>query len=197
MGRIVLAYHGCDITTRDGLVRGDILPEISRNPYDWLADGMYFFEGDQVRATKLAETSHSRPENRLTKRPIATPAVVGAALDIDRWFDLTTQDGINNFTIAAANFTAARESDGATLPVNRAAFHGDTDLLHRVFDRAVSQAVHTALQLVHRNAFSEGNTELIVATARPHDRQAHPGTRGTGGNRCPPLPSLFFRFRGD
>ena len=60
MGQIVLAYHGCDVTVRDGLVRGELTPRISSNAYDWLGDGLYFFEGDHNRALKLAMFAHAQ-----------------------------------------------------------------------------------------------------------------------------------------
>ena len=82
MGQILIGYHGCDITTRDGLVTGRLQPKPSQNPYDWLYDGMYFFEGDSARALKLAKAASGRPTQSLTRQPIATPAVVGVVLDI-------------------------------------------------------------------------------------------------------------------
>ena len=37
-GRLLVAYHGCDITTRDDLVTGKLADlDHSKNPYDWLA----------------------------------------------------------------------------------------------------------------------------------------------------------------
>lgn len=165
MGRIVLAYHGCDVTTRDSLVRGDSSPRLSKNPYDWLGDGMYFFEGDAERALKLASASHAHPDRLLTRHPIATPAVVGAVLDVDRWLDLTTQDGIANFTAAAANVMAAHESGGTDLPRNKPSFPGDEDMLHRGFDRAVCQMVHALRDIAHGKALQSGHTAHIVATA--------------------------------
>jgi hypothetical protein len=165
VGRIVLAYHGCDVTTRDGLVRGNITARISTNTYDWLGDGMYFFESDPERALKLAETSQKNPEKLLTKNPIATAAVVGAVIDADRWFDLTTQVGITNFTTAANNVVAAFKSGSAQMPVNHAAFDGDEELLHRGFDRAACQMVHAGLAIAHKEALIAGKTDDIVATA--------------------------------
>ena len=60
MGQILIGYHGCDITTRDGFVSGTKNPKISRNSYDWLYDGLYFFEGDCDRALKLATAASER-----------------------------------------------------------------------------------------------------------------------------------------
>lgn len=67
MSRLVLAYHGCDITTRDGFVRGEIKPRISSNTYDWLGDGIYFYEGDWGRALKLAQFAHDNASLLLTR----------------------------------------------------------------------------------------------------------------------------------
>ncbi|WP_436076147.1 hypothetical protein [Acidovorax delafieldii] len=165
MGRIVLGFHGCDITTRDGFVRGEIKPIISSNPYDWLGNGFYFFEGDWSRALKLAKSSHERPALLLTRKPIATPAVVGAVLEVDRWLDLTTQAGIADFTRAAEALVSGSEERGTPQPHNKAAFDGDKDLLHRAFDKAACNMVHVFRGLLHEQALKDQVTEEIIASA--------------------------------
>jgi len=165
MGRIVLAYHGCDITIRDGFVRGEITPKISSNQYDWLGDGLYFFEGDSNRALKLAQFAHDHPNLLLTKKPISTPAVVGAVLEVDRWLDLTTQAGIENFTHAAQAVVDGSAKQGTPLPKNKAAFDGDKDLLHRAFDKAACDMVHAFRRFVHDQALQDQDTSAIVASA--------------------------------
>lgn len=163
MGQIVLAYHGCDITIRDGLVRRVIEPKISNNPYDWLGKGLYFFEGDFLRAKKLAQNSHERNLQLLTRQPIGTPAVVGAILDIDRWFDLTTQTGIFDFTRAASALVAG--SAGGEMPRNKQAFPDDEDFIHRAFDRAACEMVHKYRELTHKKALEDHDSAAIVASA--------------------------------
>ena len=68
-GNLLIAYHGCDATTRDDLVTGAIpcLAQ-SRNRYDWLGPGAYFFEGDDRRALKFAMFNSSLDGN--TRRAI-------------------------------------------------------------------------------------------------------------------------------
>ncbi|KGH08223.1 hypothetical protein P608_18560 [Comamonas thiooxydans] len=158
MGQILIAYHGCDITTRDGLVAGLLKPQPSSNEFDWLYNGFYFFEGDSARALKLATASCTRPQHKLTRRPIATPAVVGAIIEIDRLFDLTTQSGIENFSLAAEIMVKAYEVDGEDPPKNKPSFEGDTENLHRAFDREACKMVH-ALR-------SHANTEAIAHAAK-------------------------------
>ena len=91
MGQILIAYHGTDATVRDALVSRRTSPVPSSNPYDWLYDGMYFFEGDSARALKLATASSKRPQHKLTRNPIATPAVVFAIIEIDCLFYLIAE----------------------------------------------------------------------------------------------------------
>lgn len=152
MGQILIGYHGCDITTRDGFVSGKKNPKISRNPYDWLYDGLCFFEGDCDRALKLATAASQRSKQTLTRQPIATPAVVGVVLDIDRIFDLSTQNGIENFASAAALIESAYRIRGKEPPKNMPAFEGDTENLHRAFDREVCKFVHDIRKVAHLQA---------------------------------------------
>lgn len=102
---LVLAYHGCDACTRDDLVSRRLSGlDLSRNQYDWLGDGIYFFENDHKRALSLAQHSHDHPERLYTKRPIGTPAVVGAVLRLEKVLDMTTQEGIEEFLIGLDAF---------------------------------------------------------------------------------------------
>ena len=43
----------------------------------------------------FAKASHDNPAKMYTARAIGTPAVVGAILRVQRWLDMTTQEGIN------------------------------------------------------------------------------------------------------
>src|SRR5688500_11120147 len=96
-GHLVVAYYGCDASTRDDLIAGRTALRSSSNPYDWLSDGAYFFEGDWRRALKFATASWDRPAENLTKERISSPAVVGAILRVGHWLDMATQDGIDEF----------------------------------------------------------------------------------------------------
>ena len=154
MGQILIGYHGCDITTRDGFVSGTKNPKISRNSYDWLYDGLYFFEGDCDRALKLATAASERSKQALTRQPIATPAVVGVVLDIDRIFDLSTQNGIENFSRAASLIESAYRTRGEKPPENLPAFEGDIEKLHRAFDREVCKLVHEIRKKAHLDAIA-------------------------------------------
>lgn len=142
-GQLVLAYHGCDITTRDDLVSGR-LPylEQSRNPYDWLGPGAYFFEGDAERAYMFASASHQHPEKMYTARPIGTPAVVGAVLSVQHWLDMTTQAGLNEFGMAYPGLLVGLAATGSPVPQNSAAGEDDADTILRKLDNAIFAFIH-------------------------------------------------------
>lgn len=142
-GQLVLAYHGCDITTRDDLVSGR-LPylEQSQNPYDWLGPGAYFFEGDVERAYIFASASHKYPDKMYTARPVGTPAVVGAVLRVQHWLDMTTQTGINEFIMAYPGLLVGLAETGSPVPENSAAGEDDADTILRKLDNAVFAFIH-------------------------------------------------------
>jgi hypothetical protein len=116
-----MAFHGCDVTTRDDLVSGRLKHlDHSNNRYDWLGPGAYFFEGDLERALLFAQASHDNPEKMYTLRPIGTPAAVGAVLCVYSWLDMTTHVGIEEFSMAYEPMVTGLRARGDPVPKNRA-----------------------------------------------------------------------------
>lgn len=166
-GHLIVAYHGCDVVIRDALVRGDIKHlDISKNRYDWLGPGSYFFEDDPDRAMIFSKASRDHPERRYTARPIATPAVVGAILRVQHWLDMTTQAGIQEFAGAYKATVNGITTAGGNVPVNTVAHPEDTDIIYRALDNAIFTFIHSyradpanslsPYQAV-RGAFPQGN----------------------------------------
>lgn len=160
-GHLIVAYHGCDIVTRDALVSGKLSHlDASQNKYDWLGPGVYFFENDLERALRFAQASQQHPERRYTRHPIVTPSVVGVVLRVQHWLDMTTQLGITEF----ANAYDALSQVEPALPENRQAGPDDRDFILRQLDNAVFTYIHefrqekgmTAYQAV-RGAFPQGD----------------------------------------
>jgi hypothetical protein len=116
----------------------------SNNRYDWLGPGAYFFEGDVERALLFAQASHNNPKKRYTAKPIATPAVVGAVLQVQNWLDMTTQAGIREFGLAYEALVQGLLSTHTPIPVNSPASDGDIDVIYRALDNAVFTWLHNA-----------------------------------------------------
>ena len=84
----VLGYHGCDESVGEQLLRNhDFRP--SRNDYDWLGEGIYFWEANPLRGLQFAQEVAAREPKRIKK-----PFVVGAILDLGSCLDLTTSVGL-------------------------------------------------------------------------------------------------------
>ncbi|RZT09817.1 hypothetical protein SAMN05216319_1740 [Duganella sp. CF402] len=141
-GDIVVAYHGCDFDTAIQLT-GDDYSHLrpSKNPYDWLGEGIYFFEGDGLRAKMFAEAAAEAPHLNLTACPILRSYAIGAVIQLGNCLDLTTQAGIEEIKLAYA----ALEEDlpaGFELPRNRSAGPDDLEGILHHLDRAVINHVH-------------------------------------------------------
>lgn len=163
-GHLLVGYHGCDVTVRDGLVSGRLSPTPSNNQYDWLGPGFYLFEGDQERAAAFADAAAGEPARRLTAQPIATPAVVGCIFSVQRCLDMTTKAGRLEFENAYVQFQDSYQETGQALPVNQPAHEGDQETLLRALDRSVFLFIHAARRSRHgteyfqavRGAFRQG-----------------------------------------
>jgi len=70
---LVIGFHGCERAIRDQLLNkpNDII--YSRQPYDWLGHGMYFWENNYTRAFQWAE-------DKMRRGAIQNPAVIGGVL---------------------------------------------------------------------------------------------------------------------
>lgn len=141
-GHLMVGYHGCDVTVRDGLVSGQMSPKASTNQYDWLGPGFYMFEGDQERARSFAETAALQPHRQLTARPIATPSVVGCLFSVQRCLDMSTKAGRQEFEEAYIHLQAGFLLNNEVPPVNLPAGNHDQDILLRGLDRAVFSFMH-------------------------------------------------------
>ena len=137
---LVIAYHGCDQSVGEKLITGDLTRlNWSRNTYDWIGGGVYFFENDYDRALHFAETVAQNPEKKLSQDKIKVPFVVGAVIDLGHCLDLSRQEGIRE---AADAFEALELAKLNKLPKNEASFEGDKDFIKRKLDRAIIEHLH-------------------------------------------------------
>jgi hypothetical protein len=124
------------------LVEGEIQHlKPSKNSYDWLGDGIYFFEEDLLRAKRFAEVAATFPHKRYTAKPITAPYVVGAVIRLGACLDLSKQAGIEEFR-SAYNLLVKSMGDGYEMPANKAAGPDDREGILRHLDRAVLNFIH-------------------------------------------------------
>jgi hypothetical protein len=153
--RVVLGYHGClEPLATELLTRKRPIGEwpVSRNTWDWLGEGIYFWEHGPGRARRWAEEKAAKVEDG------AVPAVVGAVIQLGDVLDLTdvrfTPLIRATYDLVAVDYA----SKGLVMPENRGP---DSDRKRRDRDCLVINeffriASGTPFQAV-RGAFEEGD----------------------------------------
>lgn len=126
----VLAYHGCDKSVAEDLLGGADF-KVSRNGYDWLGPGTYFWEANPQRGLDFARQLAARKNSSVQEA-----AVVGAAIDLGLCLNLTSQAGIQQVQDAYAQLTQLAQSTGMALPKN------SPDQLQRNLDCRVIEWLH-------------------------------------------------------
>ena len=135
--RTVLAYHGCDPAFAEAMIRGEIDVaewKVSRNDYDWLGHGIYFWE--------------YAPERAATWR--RKGGVVGAIVQLGNCLDLTDTASTR---LLAQQFQAVRiiyGQDALPLPDNKRGRNILDCLVINELDKAARVMPGVAIDTVRR-----------------------------------------------
>ena len=133
----MLGYHGCDESVAERLLAGEPFQK-SKNNYDWLGPGIYFWEANPLRGLEFAVELQSvrwGPD-------ITVPAVVGVIIDLGLCLDLTTSAGIELVKDAHETYISNCQETGDDMPTNST----DTHYLRRQLDCAVFTQLHQIRQ---------------------------------------------------
>lgn len=128
---LTIAFHGCDKTVYDSVLHNEEPLIKSKNPYDWLGNGIYFWENNYQRAYEWAKNSSK----------IKNPAVIGAIIDLGNCLNLTDNKSTDIIKVGYELLKAHMDAISKPLPVNRN-IKGNKDLLIRDLDCAVIQQIH-------------------------------------------------------
>ena len=135
----VLGFHGCDRAVGEAVLNGDIAHlDPSRNDYDWLGEGIYFWESSPARALDFARERAEGGRN--SRGEINEPFVVGAILDLGRCFSTTEMAALALLTEAYRTLQSNSEDGGEPLPTNGAS------LKTRRLDCAAFNLMHSLLE---------------------------------------------------
>lgn len=135
---MVIGFHGCDKSVRDAVINGENLKP-SQNDYDWLGNGIYFWEADPYRAYEWAVEASKRKDSSVRE-----PAVLGAVLDLGHCLDLMKRSSIDFLKLGYEWLQQQCEIDGLPLPQNRN-LKNNNDFLFRNLDCAVIQKLHKTI----------------------------------------------------
>ena len=131
--RTIIGYHGCDKAVAERVLAGKAWLQSSTNPYDWLGEGVYFWEHGPQRAYEWAIQ-----QRRLDGANISTPSVLAAKINLGVCLDLLDTANTRLLGSWYAKFRAFMRQSGIPIPKNRdAAGSRRGDRLLRFRDCAV------------------------------------------------------------
>ena len=131
------------VTERPGemVLSGNTQLNLSKNSYDWLGKGVYFWESNLERA--LSYGTFLRDHDTRAKKAINNPFIVGAVIDLGFCLNLADENALILAQQQAHSDLASISADVQTaMPINEPGFKGDQDLLKRHLDCAVFETLH-------------------------------------------------------
>jgi len=155
----VVGFHSCDRKVGLKVLNGDedLLP--SQNSWDWLGEGIYFWEQNPLRALEYAEESARRKQ--FNKIPVSTPFVLGAMIDLGNCLNLVESGSLQILSQAHKGLNQLIKESGGKMPVNKKD--------NRALDCAV-------IQFIHKSNIEEGKESYdTVRCAFPEGDEAYEG----------------------
>ncbi len=130
--RTVIGYHGCDRATAEQVLLGRTKLVASSNDYDWLGQGIYFWEYGPERALRWAQEIAKRWPDRVRE-----PAVLGAVLHLGQCFDLLDVRNTDSLAGLFPLFQEELRRAEQPLPSNAGVVGEECELVLRRLDCAV------------------------------------------------------------
>ena len=127
---LVLGFHGCRKSTYDAVIKDGEHLKPSDNDYDWLGNGIYFWENSFERAHDWATVKYGEDAR-----------VVGAVLDLGYCLNLTDYASTGVLKRGYEFLLSMSKRYNFTIPENRNG-RSKTDILLRNLDCAVIEQIH-------------------------------------------------------
>jgi hypothetical protein len=176
----VLGFHGCDKKVALRVLKNpDKHLRISRNGYDWLGSGVYFWENDPVRAMAFANDGM---DGKVSKGDIKDPFVIGAVIDLGLCCNLFDQAALQELSAAHRSLKGRFKQYETPMPINTEK--------RRMLDREVIEEMHALRQKVGVPEYQ------TVRAAFPEGDPLYPGTTLTEQNHIQIAVRDTSRIRG-
>jgi hypothetical protein len=120
-----IGFHGCDKTVADAVVSQQVTHLVSsKNQWDWLGSGVYFWEQNYYRALDWAKYLMMNPDMMPEgAKPIETPAAVGAIINLGRCLNLLDGQSIELVQGTYKQIKKIFEAAKFPLPTNKEKAH--------------------------------------------------------------------------
>lgn len=109
---LLIGFHGCDASVCHDLINKPDKVKLSKEPFDWLGHGVYFWENNYDRALLWAKDKFKRGR-------IKEPAVVGAVLQLGHCCDFLDSKYVKILQKYHLSMVADYKANQLSLPENR------------------------------------------------------------------------------
>ncbi len=163
--RTIIGYHGCLASRAEELLAGTMKisdwPK-SKESFDWLGHGIYFWEHGLHRAERWAMAKATRSGGK--------PAVVGAVIDIAQCLDLNDTEGTELLGAMYKKIADEYQKSSIRMPENKRSSETDEDLKLRELDCLI---INSTIEI------TDPNEEMfpVVRAAFPEGSHAFPGSK--------------------
>jgi hypothetical protein len=163
----IIGYHSCDREIGLKILNGQDKLKASKNNWDWLGEGIYFWEQNPYRALDYAKEVAAGTQ--FNKRKIKTPFVLGAIIELGNCLNLVESQSLSILENAYIGLQKLYKETDIKLPEN--------DGNNRKLDCAVIKFVHQSRKILSeqpynsiRSPFDEGSKVYPGAsfTAKNH-----------------------------
>jgi hypothetical protein len=134
---LILGFHGCDRSVGEEVIRGNRALNRSTNSYDWLGEGIYFWENNPERALEFAVDLKKHP--RKDRPTVTEPYVVGAVICLGYCMNLVEKRYLEILKSSYELLIESLHVEKKPIPENKPLKSGK-DLLLRDLDCAVINA---------------------------------------------------------
>jgi hypothetical protein len=161
---LIIGFHGCERAVCEAIISGKSQMRVSNKSWDWLGDGMYFWQNNYERALHYAQN----PPGRLK---INEPAVLGAVFSLGNCLDLTDKKSLDIVNDIYSIYAATMAARGMRMPTNDnpSADPDSFDNVIRRLDCAVIKQVHEIFHLTEQRPFDS------VRALLPEGNPLYPG----------------------
>ena len=151
----VYGFHGCDKSIAAKVLNPKEQLIASRNGYDWLGTGIYFWENDPTRALEFAQEQTNLGKYK-------DPCVIGAVIELKNCLNFLDRKFLSLLPYSYEDLVNKIKITGEKLPENKSRKKTDFIKLVRFLDSAVIENLHAMLENsikydTVRGAFIEGD----------------------------------------
>lgn len=173
---LIIGFHGCDEETGNKLLNSPNNIIISKENFDWLGHGIYFWENNYDRALQWARDKQKRGI-------IKKPAVIGAVLQLNYCCDFLDSKYIRTLQEYQHLMALAYKMAGKEMPQNKdLPKDQNNDKILRELDCAVIEFMHQRILTEAQDQIKkQGYTDIKIFDAtRGVFTEGGPAYQGSG-----------------